>query len=237
MKLLKQSKMLQRVSLFSNYLISFIYSHYDYFSVPWVNVSDPKLVNYVLVTNAKNYTRGSVGLVSSVFWILGKSSLLTMCGKNHKKHKSIINRAIKNEGATKITDITVECANRLIIHWNKLMLDEKRADINIDIHKYMNNISVNIIGLFVLGIDFDCIRNKCYIAKEILKLTEVQRWTTLSIIVPLFSMINPYLSRIFNTQRFVSGAYGMRKYLKNFINTKSKMVTNNSVCIADFLIG
>lgn len=195
-------------------------------------------MKYVLVTNAKNYTRGNAGgLIVTVFCIVGKSSLLSMSGKDHKKHRSLINRAIKNDQLIQITDITVECANRLIDHWKALMFNEKRCDITVDIHKCMKNISVNITGLFVLGIDFDFITNECNIVKkQIDKLIDMQRWI-FSIAAPLFGMINPYLSRIFNTQRLIGGAYGIRKYLKSYINSKSKMVTNNSTCIADFLIG
>lgn len=191
----------------------------------------------MFVTNGKNYTRGYGGLVSTVFWVFGKSSLLTMFGKNHKKHKTIINRIIKNEQLINITDITAECTSRLIQHWKKLMLDEHVSNVTVDIYEHMKSVTLNITGLLVLGKNFDCITNKCYIVKEIENLLGMQRWTV-SMAANVFEIINPHLSRIFNTQRLFSGAYGVRKYLKNFIKAKTDNNTaaNNFTCISDFLI-
>lgn len=200
-------------------------------------MSDPKVVKYVLNTNAKNYTREIPGSISTLYWVLGQSSLLAMTGKKHKKHKSVINKAFKNEQLIKINNITIDCGNRLIEHWKKLTTTENGSYVIVDINQYMKNISLDIIGLLVLGIDFDCVaKDKCNLAKEMQKVISMQCWIH-SIVACLMSILNPRLSRIFNTQRLVSGACEMRKYLKKFVNDNFNSTMQLRPGILDFLVG
>lgn len=200
-------------------------------------ISNPKLVKYVLVTNAKNYTRGTTEQpLETVLWIFGKSNLLSICGKKHKNHKSIINKAIKNESLKKLTGTFVDCANRLTDHWKKLIAAENESHITVDIRKYMNNVSLDIIGLLLFGIDYDCITNKCRFAEEIQKLIIGQRMLQ-SFLARCFAVfVNPSLSKIFNTQKLLPGACGTRNYIKKFVSDKSEMMRNSERCISDYLI-
>ncbi|CAG8489202.1 12875_t:CDS:2 [Ambispora leptoticha] len=125
--------------------------YYGFFNLPRILVSDPKLVQHILVNNVYEYPKPS-SLVSYLLPILG-NGLLVAEGDVHKRQRKLMTPVFAFANIKEMIPIFAKPLHTLKKLWIELLENNKDGkEIQIDIMSFMSKATLDVIGL--IGFDY-----------------------------------------------------------------------------------
>jgi len=122
---------------------------------PVIIVTDPKLVNDVMVGNWKNFSRPNDYFDSlKLIQLAVKGSLPRAEGKEWSKLTRIMIRGFKYSFLREMVPFMIKYSDKLVEKW-KVIADEPQGEHGIQIHPYLSNLTLDVIGRIAFGFEFN----------------------------------------------------------------------------------
>jgi len=113
---------------------------------------DPKAVASFLAQETTTYVRSPVSK-RAVERLMGRS-LVWADGEDHKRQRKYLNPAFSNPAIRKMTPVFFDSAYKAKAGWEALIDSTKSGEAVIDVQSWMNNISIDTIGIAGFSHDF-----------------------------------------------------------------------------------
>lgn len=166
------------------------YYHTSFGPMPFLNTSDPALIETILKTNSRFYRKGELARVI-VSAILGYENLLLAEGENHTRHRRLTNPVFQHQNINSMISLMVDITSHFLKEW-QIKANEKTDPMISDVAKEMSNLTLDIITGCVFGIESmkdDFIHETIYENVKI-GLEEIEkRIYNLIIIIPILNQL------------------------------------------------
>lgn len=166
------------------------YYHTSFGPLPCLNISDPKLIEYVLKTNSHFYHKSELaqGIASTV---LGTENMVLLEAENHTRHRKLINPIFQHQNVVSMISFMVSIITTFLERW-QIETNEKSYPITLDISKEMSHLTLDIITGCVFGVETmknQYIHDKIYSSVKIAYEEIQRRIYNMIIVIPILNKL------------------------------------------------
>ncbi|CAF4682290.1 unnamed protein product, partial [Rotaria sp. Silwood2] len=127
------------------------YYHTSFGPMPFLNTSDPALIESILKTNSRFYRKGELARVI-VSAVLGYENLVMAEGENHTRHRRLTNPVFQHQNINSMISLMVDITSNFLIEW-QINPNDKAYPMILDVSREMSNLTLDIITGCVFGVE------------------------------------------------------------------------------------
>lgn len=127
------------------------YYHTSFGPMPFLNISDPALIESILKTNSRFYRKGELARVI-VSAVLGYENLLMAEGENHTRHRRLTNPVFQHQNINSMITLMIDIISTFLTEW-QINTNNKTYPMILDVSKEMSNLTLDIITGCVFGVE------------------------------------------------------------------------------------
>ncbi|KAH8824624.1 cytochrome P450 [Flagelloscypha sp. PMI_526] len=175
-------------------------------------VVDPKAVAHFYANDPAIYEQRRVTKVV-IDGLLGVNNILNAQGDDHKRLRKLLTPAFSIAAIRQLTDVFLNSAYKAKSSWDSIV-DGSGGEAIVEVQTWMNDISLDSIGIAGFGHDFKCLEGESTELVDMLSEFNKQSFSVLDMVVLMGSFLFPQALGLLPTRR--------NRLLRNFHSTMAK---------------